>query len=237
TPAGPEEEVPLQGLRRRIAERMTESWRTIPHVTAFEEVDATRLVALRERLQPAATAQGTKLTYLPLVIKAVVVALKEHPYLNATFDDAGGKIRLKRYYHIGVATATPDGLLVPVVRDADRKNAAVIATELQRLAEGARSRRLAPGELTGGTFTVSNFGSYGGTWGTPIINPPEVAILGVGKLAESPAVQDGQLVVRPTLPLSLSFDHRIIDGEGAGRFMARLCALLRDPELLILELV
>lgn len=233
---GGEEVVPLHGLRRRTAERMSESWRTIPHVTLFEEVDAAELVRLRKGLGDETAAGGAKLTYLPFVIKALVVALKEHPYLNASFDEAAGAIRLKRYYHIGVATAAPDGLLVPVVHDADQQNLAQLAAELQRLAEGARSRRLQPGELSGSTFTISNYGAYGGYQGTPIINPPEVAILGIGRIAERPAVRDGQVVVRPTLPLCLSFDHRVVDGEGAGRFMARLMRLLAEPERLLLAL-
>lgn len=236
-PDGTDEIVPLQGLRRRTAERLRESWRTIPHVTSFEEADAERLNALRARLAPGAQERGVKLTLLSLVIKAVVVALKEHPYLNAVFDEAGGCIVLKRSYHIGVATATPDGLLVPVVRDADRKSTFAIAAELQRLAEGARSRKLTPAELAGSTFTITNFGAFGGYTGTPIINPPEVAILGVGKLSERPVVRDGQVVACPTLPLALSFDHRVIDGEGAGHFLNRLMALLADPELLLMELV
>lgn len=235
--AGGEESVPLQGLRRRIAERMTQSWRSIPHVTSFAEADATALSSLRGRLHPEAERRGARLTYLPFVIKAVTTALKEHPYLNATFDEAGGRIILKRYYHVGIAMAIPEGLVVPVIRDADRKSIFQLAAELQGLAERARQRTLTQAELTGSTFTISNFGAFGGSVGTPIINPPEVAVLGIGQVAQRPAVVDGQVVARATLPLSLSFDHRVVDGEGAGRFLNRLVHLLAEPDLMFLELI
>lgn len=230
------EEEPLQGLRRRIAERMELAWE-IPHVTSFEEVEVSQLVALRRELQPQAEERGVRLTYMPFIIKAVVQALKENPYLNASLDMARQKILHHRYYHIGVATAVPDGLLVPVVKHADRLNLIQLGAELKRLADLAQQRKLSVEQLTGSTFTITNFGSYGGRMGTPIINHPEVAILGTGRIEERPIVENGQIVARPILPLALSYDHRLIDGAGAGQFLRRLTALLNNPNLLLLELV
>ena len=231
------EEEPLQGLRRRIAERMELAWE-IPHVTSFDEVDASKLVALRQQLQPEAELRGVRLTYLPFIIKAVVQTLKEYPYFNASLDMEQQKILHHRYYHIGIATAVPDGLLVPVIRYADQMNLIQLATELKRLAELAQERKLGLEELSGSTFTITNFGSYGNSVGTPIINAPEVAILGMGRIAEKPVVAaGGEVVARPMLPLALSFDHRLIDGAASGQFLQRLKSLLADPNLLFLELV
>jgi pyruvate dehydrogenase E2 component (dihydrolipoamide acetyltransferase) len=236
----PEQEVsdeePLQGLRRRIAERMELAWQ-IPHVTSFEEVDATHLVNLRQHLQPEAERRGVRLTYLPFIIKATIQALKEFPYFNASLEMAQQKIRLHRYYHIGIATAVPEGLLVPVIRHADRLSLLQLAAELNRLAQLAQQRKLGVAELSGSTFTITNFGSFGSHQGTPIINPPEVAILGCGRIEEKAVAVAGQVAVRHILPLALSFDHRLIDGAAAGQFLGRLKALLADPNLLFLELV
>jgi pyruvate dehydrogenase E2 component (dihydrolipoamide acetyltransferase) len=230
------EEEPLQGLRRRIAERMEIAWQ-IPHVTSFDEVDAANLVALRKHLQPEAERRGLRLTYLPFIVKAVTQTLKESPYLNASLDMANKTIRLHRHFHIGIATAVPEGLLAPVIRHADQLNLLQIAGELTRLGDLAQQRKLELNELSGSTFTITNFGSFGGHQGTPIINPPEVAILGVGRIEDKPVVVDGQVEVRPVLPLALSYDHRLIDGAAAGQFLRRLIALLADPNLLFLELV
>jgi len=230
------DEEPLVGLRRRIAERMEVAWR-IPTVTSFDEVDVANLVALRQHLKAEAERRGARLTYLPFVIKATVRALKEFPYLNASLDMDRQRIRLHRFYHIGVATAAPDGLLVPVVRHADQLSAIQIAGELSRLTEAARERKLPLEELSGSTFTMTNFGSFGGSQGTPIINPPEVAILGVGRIEEKPVVREGQVEIRPILPLALSYDHRLLDGVVAGAFIERLKQLLADPNLLFLDLV
>jgi pyruvate dehydrogenase E2 component (dihydrolipoamide acetyltransferase) len=230
------DEEPLQGLRRRIAERMELAWQ-IPHVTSFEEVDATHLVNLRQHLQPEAERRGVRLTYLPFIIKATIQALKEFPYFNASLEMAQQKIRLHRYYHIGIATAVPEGLLVPVIRHADRLSLLQLAAELNRLAQLAQQRKLGVAELSGSTFTITNFGSFGSHQGTPIINPPEVAILGCGRIEEKAVAVAGQVAVRHILPLALSFDHRLIDGAAAGQFLGRLKALLADPNLLFLELV
>jgi pyruvate dehydrogenase E2 component (dihydrolipoamide acetyltransferase) len=236
-PAGGEERQPLAGLRRRIAERMELSWRTIPHATCFDEVDGSGLVALRGQLKPAAQQQAVNLTYLPLIIKAVVQTLKRFPAFNASLDEQTREIIYKGYYHIGIATATPDGLLVPVARDADRLTLLELAAEVNRLSEGGRQRTLKPNELSGSTFTISNVGSFGGSTGTAIINPPEAAILVTGSLQERPLVVDGELAKRPTLPLSLTFDHRLIDGAEAGTFLAALKAVLETPALLLLNAV
>lgn len=230
------EEEPLQGLRRRIAERMEQAWR-IPHVTSFEEVEVSKLVALRQHLQPEAERRGIKLTYLPFMIKATVLVLKEFSYFNATLEMDKQKILRRRYYHIGIATAVPEGLLVPVIRHADGLTLLQLAAELNRLSELAQQRRLSQVELSGSTFTITNFGSFGGYQGTPIINPPEVAILGCGRIEERPVVVQGQIEARPVLPLALSYDHRLLDGATAGAFLGRLKTLLADPNLLFLELV
>lgn len=238
TPPGQEtiEEEPLQGLRRRIAERMEQAWR-IPHVTSFEEVEVSGLVALRRHLQPEAERRGVRLTYLPFIIKAAVQVLKEFPYFNASLDMDRQKILHHRYYHLGIAMAVPDGLLVPVIRHADQLTLLQLAAELNRLNELAQQRRLSQAELSGSTFTITNFGSFGSYQGTPIINPPEVAILGCGRIEEKPVVVQGQIEAGPVLPLALSYDHRLLDGAAAGAFLGRLKTLLADPNLLFLELV
>jgi pyruvate dehydrogenase E2 component (dihydrolipoamide acetyltransferase) len=230
------QEEPLQGLRRRIAERMELAWK-VPQVTSFDEVDAARLVALRHHLKAEVEKRGLRLTYLPFIIKAVVQALKEFPYINASLDMEQQKIYRHHYYHIGIATAVPDGLLVPVIRHADQISLLQLAGELARLADLAQQRKLGVEELSGSTFTITNFGSFGSYQGTPIVNPPEAAILGIGRIEERAVAINGQVEVRPTLPLALSFDHRLIDGAVAGQFLRRLKTLLADPNLLFLELV
>lgn len=229
-----EERVPLVGLRRRIAERMEQAWRTIPHVTSFDDADGERLIALRKNLLPTAEKQGVRLTYLPILVKMVVQALKQHKIINSSLDEQTREIIYKHEYHIGLATATLDGLLVPVVRHADKMGLLQIATEINRLTEGARNRTLKPHELSGSTFTITNTGSFGGKRGTPIINPPEAAILAVGQMSEQAVVRNGQIVVRNILPLALSFDHRLIDGAGAGSFMQTLLEIIENPDLLLL---
>lgn len=232
-----EERKALVGLRRRIAERMEQSWRTIPHVATFQDADGEQLVALRQSLLPAVEKRGVKLTYLPIIVKALVQTLKQHPVFNSSLDEQTREIIYKRDYHIGLATATPDGLLVPVVHHADRLNLLQLAAEISRLTEGARNRSLKSQELSGSTITITNFGSYGGQRGTPIINPPEAAILGIGQLAEQAVVRNGQVVARHILPLTLSFDHRLIDGADAGLFINSLIELLENPSLLMLDMV
>ncbi len=231
-----EERIPLRGLRRRIAENMVLSTSTIPQVSSMVEVEVSGLVALRRSALPGAEAKGIKLSYLPFVIKALVRALREFPYVNGMIDDSSHEIVLKRHFHIGIAAATPDGLLVPVIRHADRLTVLEIAAEVTRLTEGARTRTLSMHDLRGSTFTVSNFGSVGGFFATPIINPGEAAILGLGRIVERPWVVDGRVEPRPILPLSFTADHRLIDGELAMRFLNGLIALLEQPGLLLLEM-
>jgi pyruvate dehydrogenase E2 component (dihydrolipoamide acetyltransferase) len=231
-----DERQPLTGLRKRIAEHMERSWRTIPHATAFDEVDGSGLLALRQALKPIAEQRGVRLTYMPLLIKLLIPVLKEFPIFNASLDEEKREIIFKRSYHIGVAADSPEGLLVPVLRNADRLTLLEIASKLEKLIEGARKRTLALPELSGSTFTLNNIGSFGGGSGTPIINHPEVAILAVGRLQEKAIVQQGTIVARPIMPLALSFDHRLIDGALAGKFLARFKELVENPQQLMLDM-
>ncbi|NIS61965.1 MAG: 2-oxo acid dehydrogenase subunit E2 [Proteobacteria bacterium] len=229
------ERLPLRGMRKTIARAMVKSMYTAPHVTATDEADVTRLVALREREKGKAAEKGIHLTFLPFLIKAVVAGLEEHPYVNASLDDENEEIVLKKYFNIGVAVDTKDGLMVPVVKNAKEKSILRLADELTKLSEKARSRTIDLADLKGGTFTITNYGAVGGIFGSPIINYPEVAILGVGKLQEKPAVMEGKIEVRKLLPLSLSFDHRVVDGAEAARFMNTVIDHLEDPDLILLE--
>ncbi|GAB6932798.1 dihydrolipoamide acetyltransferase family protein [Calditerricola satsumensis] len=230
-----EERVPLKGIRKVIAEAMVKSMYTAPHVTVMDEVEVSKLVALRERAKAIGEEKGIKLTYMPFIIKAAVAALKQFPALNASIDDEKQEIVYKKYYDIGIATDTDRGLVVPVIRDADRKNIWTLAQELRDLATRAREGKLAPHELKGSTFTITNIGFAGGMYFTPIINHPEVAILGTGRITEKPVVKNGEIVAAPVMTLCLSFDHRLIDGALAQRFVNTLKQLLNDPELLLLE--
>ena len=211
---------------------MHESVSTAAHVTHFDEADATALVRLRESLLPEAESRGIKLTYLPLVVKAVVEAMKAHPYLNSSLDDEDEEIILKKYYNIGIAVDVPDGLIVPVVKAADQKTALDLAGEIAGLAKAARERTLDLADLKGGTFSITNVGVLGGDAATPIINYPEAAILATMRIADRVRAAEGKIVVRKTLPLCLSFDHRIIDGAAAARFVTDLKKILEDPQAL-----
>jgi pyruvate dehydrogenase E2 component (dihydrolipoamide acetyltransferase) len=232
-----DERQPLTGLRKRIAEHMERSWRTVPHATAFDELEASGLVALRQTLLPAAEKRGARLTYMPLLIKLLIPVLKEFPIFNASLDEEKREIIYKHSYHIGVATASPEGLLVPVLRDADRLSVLEIAARLEKLIEGAKKRTLALNELSGSTFTLNNVGSFGGSSGTPIINYPEVAILAAGRIEEKAIVRNGTILAQPRMPLALSFDHRLIDGALAGAFLARFKELVENPQQLLLDMV
>jgi pyruvate dehydrogenase E2 component (dihydrolipoamide acetyltransferase) len=239
TPAPPtlEERQALTGLRRRIAEHMERSWRTIPHAVAFDEVDGTELVALRQALKPIAEQRGVHLTYMPLLIKLLIPVLKEFPIFNASFDEEKREIVYKRSYHLGIAADTPEGLIVPVLRDADKLTLLEVARQLEHLIEGAQRRTLTIQEVTGSTFTLNNIGSFGGSSGVPIINYPEAAILAVGRLQEKAIVRNGTLVARPMMPLTLSFDHRLIDGSMSGKFLMRFKELVEHPQQLMLDMV
>ncbi|MEX1337999.1 dihydrolipoamide acetyltransferase family protein [Hydrogenibacillus schlegelii] len=230
-----EERVPLRGVRRVIAEAMVRAKRSAPHVTLLDEAEVGALVSLRRALLPEAEARGIKLTYLPFIVKAVVAALKAYPEVNAYLDEARQEIVKKRVYHIGIAVDAPQGLVVPVVFDADRKNGWEIAREIQNLASRAREGRLKPQELRGSTFSISNLGAVGGGHFTPILNPPEAAILGLGRVAEKPVVRNGLVQVGQMLDLSLSFDHRVLDGATAQRFLNHVKRLLENPQVLFME--
>ncbi|GLI39850.1 2-oxo acid dehydrogenase subunit E2 [Geobacter hydrogenophilus] len=227
--------VPLRGVRRAVARNVMASQRNTAFVTGMEEADITELWELRRRELGAVEARGAHLTFLPFFIKAVQHALQQHPYLNATIDDAAETIIIKRHYHFGIAVETPDGLMVPVIRDVDRKSIIELAAEIQELGSKARKRTISLDELKGSTFTLTNYGHFGGVFATPIINWPDVAILGFGRIGERPWIHKGQIAIRRILPLSLTFDHRVTDGADAAQFLLKVVAYLEDPALLFIE--
>jgi pyruvate dehydrogenase E2 component (dihydrolipoamide acetyltransferase) len=231
----PETREKMSGIRKAIAKAMVNSKHTAPHVTLMDEIDVTKLVTHRKKFKEVAAAKGIKLTFLPYIVKALTSALREFPALNTSLDDATSEIIHKHYYNIGIAADTEKGLLVPVVKDADRKSVFSISNEINELAVKARDGKLAPNEMKGASCTISNIGSAGGQWFTPVINHPEVAILGVGRIAEKPIVRNGEIVAAPVLALSLSFDHRMIDGATAQNALNHIKRLLNDPELLLME--
>jgi pyruvate dehydrogenase E2 component (dihydrolipoamide acetyltransferase) len=232
---GPVERVPLKGMRKTIAQAMAKSKATIPHAANLDEADLTQLLALKAKAKERAAQKNIHLTILPFVIKAVIGALQEHPYLNASLDDEKGEIIVKKYYNFGIAVDTNDGLMVPVVKNVRGKNLFHLAVELAELSEKARNRTVDLSDLRGGTFTITNYGALGGIYGFPIIHHPEVAILGMGKIFDKPVVVDGKIEIRKVLPLSLSFDHRVVDGAEAVRFMNTVIELLEDPGLILME--
>ena len=229
------ERIPLRGIRRATAKKMRESLDHAAHVTHCDEADAGPLEALRQKMKPEIETAGTKLTYLPFIVKALIEALKLHPTLNATLDEDENEIVLKKYYNVGIAVDVPDGLIVPVIKFADQKSVADIAAEIQALAKAARERTLDLADLKGGTFSITNVGVIGGDFATPIINYPEVAILATMKIADRARVVDGAIVVKKILPLCLSFDHRVVDGAEAARFTKDLVRFLEAPESLPLK--
>jgi pyruvate dehydrogenase E2 component (dihydrolipoamide acetyltransferase) len=231
-----EERKPFVGLRRKIAERMRMATQTAAHFTFVEEVEVDALKTTIDRLRPAAEKLGVKLNYLPFIVKAVTLALKKHPILNSMLDEAKNELVYKRYYHVGIATATEQGLMVPVLRDADSLSPLSIAREIQRISDGARAGTLSAKELGGSTFTITSLGKQGGLLATPVLNHPEVGILGVHRVKEKPVVRNGQIVVGQVMLLSLSFDHRIIDGHIGAAFAYDVIAYLENPDLLLLEL-
>jgi len=232
---GLEERVPLRGMRRKIAERMAKSRSTAAQVTHVDEIDMTEMVQLREKTKLTAEKRGIKLTYIPFIIKALIPALKQFPYLNATLDDEKEEIVLKKYYNIGIATDTEQGLLVPVVKNADRKSITQLAQEISQLIEKARAGQLTLEEVQGGTFTITNIGSVGGLFATPIVNWPEVGILGVHKITKRPIVKEDQIVIREMTYLSVTFDHRVLDGVMAANFMNSIKQYLEDPKMLLVD--
>jgi 2-oxoisovalerate dehydrogenase E2 component (dihydrolipoyl transacylase) len=235
---GPKEElVPLRGIRKTISERMLKSLQTTAQVTHVDEADMTELVLLREAFKGSAEKRGVRLTYLPFIIKALVPALKEFPYMNSSLDEQNGNIVLKKYYNIGIATDTEQGLVVPVVKSVDTKDVFELAGEIERLADKARHGQLTLDEVRGSTFTITNVGAIGGIFATPIINLPEVAIMGLQKITKRPVVREGKVEIRDMTYLSLTFDHRVVDGAYAARFTSRVIETIQDTKRLLSEVL
>jgi pyruvate dehydrogenase E2 component (dihydrolipoamide acetyltransferase) len=235
-PTAGDERVKIIGLRRKISEKMVQAWHTAPHFTYVDEVDASRLVELRRRLNPAAEAQGVKLSYLPFIMKALVRVFRDFPTMNAVMDEQNFELVVRRDVNIGIATDSPAGLFVPVVKRVQDKSLLELAAEIADVTQRTREGKARMDELTGGSFTITSVGNIGGRFATPILNHPEVAILGVNQIHDRPVAIDGQVVIRPMMYLSPSFDHRVIDGAVAARAVSALKLLLENPERLFLEL-
>jgi pyruvate dehydrogenase E2 component (dihydrolipoamide acetyltransferase) len=234
-PEAREERILVRGVRRLTAQLLSKSKSTAVHTLHVDEADVTELVLLREKSKPLAAERGTKLTYVPFILKAVVGALKRFPTMNSSMDDERNEIIVKRYYNIGVAVATDEGLVVPNVKAADQKSLLEIAADIQELSDKARAGKLELEDVQGGTFSITNVGAFGGLLSFPVINHPEAAILGVHKIRKTPVVRDDQIVVRDILNLSLSFDHRIVDGATVAQFTNEIIRLIEFPQLLLLE--
>lgn len=230
-----ESRVPFRGVRKKIAEAMTRSKFTATHFTVVEDLDVTELVAMRNAVKSEYESEGVKITYLPFIMKAVVAGLRQFPWLNASLDESTQEVVLKNYYNLGIATDTDNGLIVPVIHGVERKSIVQIARELQELASRTRDGKVQPDELRGGTFSITNAGNIGGLFATPIINFPEVAILGVHKIHDAPRVVGGEIRVRKVMYLSVSIDHRIVDGADGVRFLNLIKRCLEDPKKLVLE--
>ena len=235
-PAGEDRRVRIIGLRRKIAEKMAMSYRLVPHFTYVDEVDMTALVALRGRLKGRAEAAGVKLTYIPFIMKALATVFREFPNVNANMDEEAFELIVRGDVNIGVATDTDAGLYVPVIKQVQHKSILELAAEIADVTARTRAGKVELSELQGGTFTITSVGNIGGRFATPIINFPEVGILGVHQIKQKPVVRDGQIVIGDVMLLSLSFDHRVVDGHVASRFVCALKELLEAPEALILEL-
>ena len=232
-PEGGDRIEPLRGLRHRIAQTMTEAWRDVPHIFSMEEIDARDLVRARESVNAVHAPKGSRISYLPFFVQACAAALRAHPRFNASLDLEARRIVYRHRCNIGIATATPDGLMVTVVHDAGSKSLRELEEEIRRLSALARERKVSPAQLAGGTFTISNYGSYGGGMGAPIIRPPEVAIAGFGRVRDGVVPVDGRACVRPVLPLCVSTDHRLNDGEHLHEFMESIARHLCEPALLL----
>jgi pyruvate dehydrogenase E2 component (dihydrolipoamide acetyltransferase) len=226
--------MPLKGIRKTIADNMVKSLSTAAHVTHMDVADVTKLADFREKEKEAAEKKGVHLTFMPFIVKACLLALKEFPYVNSSLDDEKQEIVIKQYYHIGFAVDTQAGLMVPVIHNANEKTILEIARDIWRMSELARTREIELKDLQGGTFTITNIGSLGGVFATPVINWPECAILALGRISEQPVVVDGKIVIRKILPMSLSFDHRIIDGAMAAKFVGEIKRHLEDPDALLM---
>ncbi|MFQ5428577.1 MAG: dihydrolipoamide acetyltransferase family protein [Thermodesulfobacteriota bacterium] len=232
---GPVECVPIRGIRKSISRNLMASQRHTASVTGMDDADVTELWALRLREKEAAARKGVNLTFLPFFMKAVRHAIESHPMLNGSVDEEQSRIIIKKYFNVGVAVDTTEGLMVAVIRDVDKKTILELAGELGELSQKARERKITLGELKGSSFTITNYGSFGGRYSTPIINYPDIAILGTGRITERPWVKDGVIVPRRILPLSLTFDHRVVDGIEASTFLARVKEYLEDPNLIFIE--
>lgn len=232
-----EEYIPLVGIRKKIAEKMTLSKSKIPDYGYVDEVDMTELVALRNQLLPVAEEKKIKFTYLPLIIKALIQALKKYPIINSVLDEENERIIIKKYYNIGIATATDRGLIVPVIKNADKKNLLEIASEIEELANLARSGKIKLEDLQGGTFSITNIGSIGGLFAFPIINYPETAIMGINKIQKRAVVKDNKIMIRDMMYISFSFDHRVIDGAVGAEFVQYLIRYLENPNLFLAEMI
>jgi pyruvate dehydrogenase E2 component (dihydrolipoamide acetyltransferase) len=228
--------IPFRGVRRKIAEHMVLTQKQVAQFTYVDEIDCTELVELRQKAEARLASHNVKLTFLPFFIKAAVEALKKHPQLNATLDEAREEIVQRREYHIGIAAQTPEGLMVPVIRHADKRSLIDLAHEVERLALAAKNNRVSPRDLGGSTFTITSLGALGGIVATPIVNYPEVAIMGIHKIAKRPAVVDDNIVIRDIMNLSLSVDHRLVDGYDAATFVAEMRSSLETPGLLFLDM-
>jgi pyruvate dehydrogenase E2 component (dihydrolipoamide acetyltransferase) len=229
------ERIPLKGVRRTISKNLFLAQQTTVFVTIMEEADVTDLWNIREKKKKALEGKGVHLTFLPFFIKAVQHSLVEHPYLNASIDTEKEEIIIKKYYNIGIAVNTPDGLIVAVLKNVDKKTVLELASEIQDLSQRAKERKIKLEEMRGSSFTFSNWGHFGGTFATPVINFPDAAILGTGRILDKPWVKDGQITIRKILPLSLTFDHRITDGADAAAFLSKTVHYLEDPTLLFIE--
>jgi pyruvate dehydrogenase E2 component (dihydrolipoamide acetyltransferase) len=229
------QEVPFRGLRKKVAEKMVESKTHAVHYTYVDEIDMTKLVELRNSAKDLAKERGIKLTYLPFIMKALVAGLKKYPMLNSTLDEEKGKILLKNYYHLGVGVATPEGLTVVVIKHADQRPVFDLAIEIERLSESARQNKVSLEDLKGSTFTITSLGNTGGMFATPVINYPEVAIVGIHKIEQRPVVRNGQIVIRDMMYMSLSFDHRVVDGAVGAEFTQYVKQFLENPTLLFMQ--
>jgi pyruvate dehydrogenase E2 component (dihydrolipoamide acetyltransferase) len=229
------ERIPIKGLRRTIAKNLLTAHQTMVFVTIMDEADVTDLWNIRDREKKVLQEKGIHLTFLPFFMKALQHSLVEHPYLNASVDGEKEEIILKKYFNIGIAVDTPDGLMVPVIKDVDKKTVRELASEIQDLSQKAKERKIKLEEMRGGSFTISNWGHFGGTFATPVINYPDAAIMGTGRIADKPWVKEGQIVIRKILPLSLTFDHRVTDGADAATFLSKVMRYLEDPGLLFIE--
>ncbi len=236
SPVQGDERVKIIGLRRKISEKMVQAWRTAPHFTYVDEVDASKLMEMRKSLLPLAESRGVRLSYLPFVMKALCMVFREFPTLNAVMDEEAFELVVRRDVNIGIATDTPAGLFVPVIKRVQEKNVIEIAREIAEITERTRNGKGKIDDFSGGSFTITSVGNIGGRFATPILNHPEVAILGVNQIHDRPVALNGQVVVRPMMYLSPSFDHRVIDGAVAARFVSALKAALENPWSLVLEL-